>query len=228
MAGDVFHDFKRNSDDKILSDAKDNLDSKLAAELLSVQTSELPSRIAQQWDLLKVGASSGFQNRIQEILSNPGVTAIEVLGTASVAAGLTELVRAGGKYRNAAEIAITILGIAGTVDIARRSFNTGTALGDTWVNPQNFEHNKTIVAQNVGAMLVDYPMSVGSGLSGIRAVRHSRDVLEKNIFPLNNAALSTADLRPKILDRFSVTGETPAQKYFVPLALTWMYESIKH
>lgn len=144
---------------------------KLASEdlqLLSAQQNGLSDKLLREAALLSSGAGGGFLKRVQEAWQNPSLTAIEFGGAAGLAAGMKLMSDAGGAWGKAAQAVGTMVLVAGGADAANRLFKTGSAMADTWTNPQNYEANKETVGRYLGSAFFDYPLLAAGGYAGMR------------------------------------------------------------
>ncbi len=138
------------------------------SQLLSAHQNGLSDKLLLEAALLTGGAGGGFVKRVQEAWQNPTLTAIEFGGAAGLAAGMKLMSDAGGAWGKAAHAVGTVVLIAGGADAANRLFKTGSAMADTWTNPQNYEANKETVGRYLGSAFFDYPLLAAGGYAGVR------------------------------------------------------------
>jgi len=149
----------------------DFIQDKIAQHDLVNAKADLPSnKLLLEASLLGGGIKDGFLARRDQALENPGLTTLELVGTAAIGAGLTIAHRAGGRWGIAADLAATGFTCLALGDAARRLIPTACAMSDTYMNPKNYSENRALVAKNLGTACFDYPLMAAGGFLGAKAV----------------------------------------------------------
>lgn len=188
---------------------------KLASEeskLLSDQHNGLTDKLLLEASLLTSGAGGGFVKRVQEAWQHPAITAAEFGGAAGLAAGLKFMSDAGGAWGKTAQAVGTVVMLAGAADVANRLLKTGSAMADTWTNPQNYEYNKQTVGRYLGSAFFDYPLLAASGYAGIRGTEFGVGLKNKLLGVTN---LSSA---PELASKRAAEVATVAEAKFGEIA----------
>jgi hypothetical protein len=137
-----------------------------APQLLETDVERSPE-ISDPW-LREAGLLSsvvtGFVDRAKQAFSPDHIatTGVEVAAVSGVAAALRIMNAAARPWKTVAtQITYGLLGLTG-LDVLNRLGKSGLAALDAWQSPKNYERDKQVVAENIGAALFDYPlMSIG-------------------------------------------------------------------
>lgn len=146
-------------------------------------------RLQSEWQVIKDGLSQGFQQRKEHAQENLLGTGVEVATSFGVGAGLTTMLKAGGRWGKTAEIVggVMLLGMAG--DVARRSYGVYDAYSQ---NPGNTIKDqllrKEAVAQNFGTAAFDYPVMFLSGGAGAGAAHFGPRMVNNFRTSINSAS----------------------------------------
>jgi hypothetical protein len=146
-----------------LSSSKDN-----AALLNSSQVPE--SLLSREALVLGGGIKDGFCQRAKQAAEHPGLTSLEIVGSAAVGAGMTAMHMAGGRWGSVAKVVAGGLGVLAIEDGAKRLLPTFSAMHDSAINPEHYAQNRAIVAQNLGSACFDYPLMAAGGMLGSASV----------------------------------------------------------
>lgn len=163
----------------------------------------LGSKLLRESQLLQQGIKQGIGNRVQEMIANPGTTAIQV--SVALAAGATSgaLNAAGGRYGTAARVLEGMATAYATYHTALRVIDTADAMSDVWNDPWNFNRSKDRVASSLGGLIVDLPMFLGSAALAEHAAGKfaANRLLTKGIEPYVGLPRysGTTDLRPGLV-----------------------------
>lgn len=142
-------------------------------------------KINRELSLLGNGIKDGFTGRLNQLVEQPGMTALEIVGAAAVGGTLAALDAAGGaRGKTIAHVSGVLLGVIAAGDVLTRTAWAGTAMYDTWNNPGNFDQNKKEIANSLGSAFVDYPLM---GLSGVLGGMGARNLAHRFTYDPNIA-----------------------------------------
>jgi len=171
-------------------------DKQVTAELVN---DSLLGKLQLEAELLYTGLKQGAVRRLDEMVENPLSTTLQIGGAAAIGLGLSYL-RASGYGRAAHSVALG-LGILAGLDLGFRLSESTGAMRSVWNDPSTFDRSRDLIANNLGGLLVDYPILVGSGYMGSKFVLHPVPTYTKNILsPQYRYVRST----PSKLDLFSL------------------------
>jgi hypothetical protein len=81
-----------------------------------LQADSFSTKATQELLLLGDGIATGFKDRAHDVLTHPGLTALEIGTAAAVGAGMKLMTSAGGRWGVAAKVSGLFLGIAAAFD----------------------------------------------------------------------------------------------------------------
>lgn len=118
------------------------------------------------WDVVREGLWQGVQERGKQAQESPIPTSLEFVGSAGIAAGLVQAASAGGRWRFAAEVVGTALGLVAGADVLSRTVNIGRAYSSTTDDANGNAIRRYAIANYAGTGLVDYALMFSGGAIG--------------------------------------------------------------
>ncbi len=124
-------------------------------------------------DVLRDGLLQGLAGRAREAKEHPLLTTGEIGASFLTGAGMSLAMKAGGRWKLAAETAGVICGALMAFDLTRRGQSLHESFSKFDSNTQfGREMLRDSVAKNLGAGLFDYSLSIGSGALGFGSARY--------------------------------------------------------
>lgn len=156
----------------------------------------IADKLVREAGLFADGVSSGIGGSVDYALHHPTDAALTFATSAAMGAGLAYLQSHGGGVRMAAEVGALALSVPFFKNAVMRGNSIFSAMSDAWSNPNNYNADKSTIANAAGPFVVDFATaalggSLGAGLgmatreSTIGATSLLRDRL------INNSSLTS-------------------------------------
>ncbi len=134
-----------------------------------LQTGESESWTAKarrEVSLLGQGATGFTDAARTAIRQHPGETALKLAGSAVAGLGLSYLCRTSSPLSLAVRVAGTAASLSFLSDVAVRGTSVLRAMSETWQSDENWQHNSSIMKDNLGRFAFDTALLSAAGLAG--------------------------------------------------------------